>query len=160
MKKVRVLFVCTGNICRSPTAEGVLRKLVADAGLAGQIEVDSCGTIDYHIGEAPTRTGARCAARRGYDTAALRARQIRSEDFSRFDLILGLDRGHVQWLERLSPCRGSGQVALFLDYASDGERPLEVPDPYYGDEGDYDASLDLIEGAMPRLLSRLQREFL
>ena len=102
----------------------------------------------------------RCAARRGYDTATLRARRIRTEDFSRFDLILALDRGHVRWLERLSPCSGSARIALFLDYASDGERPMEVPDPYYGDEGDYDASLDLIEAAMPGLLSRLQRDFL
>jgi len=160
MKTASVLFVCTGNICRSPTARAVLEKRVAEAGLADAVAVDACGTIDYHAGEPPSPLALRVAARRGYDASAYRARQVRAEDFARFDLILAMDRGHLSWLSRLSPCRPGARVALFADYASDGKRHNDVPDPYDGDEADYEAMLDLIEDAMPGLLDRLKRDYL
>ena len=160
MGKIRVLFVCTGNICRSPTAEAVLRKVVADDGLSGVIEVDSCGTSAYHLGESPTPAGVESAARRGYDSSSLRARQIETEDFARFDLILAMDRGHLSRLERLSPGPARARLDLFLTYASGGERAGDAADPYYGGADDYETALDLIEPAMPGLLANLKRDFL
>ncbi|MHC4816226.1 MAG: low molecular weight protein-tyrosine-phosphatase, partial [Planctomycetota bacterium] len=98
MEKVKVLFVCTGNICRSPTAEGVLRKLVSDAGLGNRIEVDSAGTEGYHVGDPPDPRAIRTASRRGYDLSGLRARRVKRGDFERFDLLISMDRGHHERL--------------------------------------------------------------
>ena len=156
-EKIRVLFVCTGNICRSPSAEGVLRKLAAEAGLAEVIEVDSAGTHGYHSGDPPDPRAIRQAARRGYDIRAQRARTLRDEDFTRFDLILGMDSGHLHLLGRLTPEGAGAEIGLLMDYAEGTEGGGEVPDPYYGDARDYDFALDLIERGVAGLLRALQQ---
>ena len=149
----RILAVCLGNICRSPTAEAVIRSLVEAAGL--EAEIDSAGTGGWHIGKPPHPPMIRAAAKRGYDLTPLRARQFEIADFDRFDLILAMDRANLAEIERLRP-RGSGTpVRLMLDYAS-GAPADEVPDPYY--TGGYDEALDLVEGAAKGLVAQLQTE--
>jgi len=160
VSEVKVLFVCTGNICRSPTAEGVLRHKLAAAGLAGRVGADSAGTIDYHAGEPPDRRAVERAARRGYDLQDLRARQLRDADFESFDLILCMDYGHFRQLDRLCPPHLAERVKLFLEYAAVAGLPAEVPDPYYGGHADYDYVLDLIEPAVEGLIAALERDFL
>jgi protein-tyrosine phosphatase len=157
MKKVKVLFVCTGNICRSPTAEGVLRKLVAEAGLAHRIEVDSAGTHGYHVGDPPDPRAIRSAALRGYDLSDLRARRVERGDFERFDLLISMDRGHHEWLLELCPDGQFHRLRLFQDFA---EAPdlLDVPDPYYGEVADYELALDMIEPGARGLLQALERD--
>ena len=138
----RVLFVCTGNICRSPTAEGVLRALAARAGVA--VEVDSAGLLGAHAGEPPDARAQAAAARRGYDLAALRARRFEAEDLDAYDHVWVMDRGHLNQLRRRYGARG--HVRLFLDAAApDGVRAREVPDPYLGEAAAFEAVLDLIE---------------
>jgi len=153
----RVLFVCTGNICRSPTAEGVFRKLVADAGLADLIEADSAGTHGYHVGEAPDRRSRAAAAARGYDLAGLRARQIARDDFHHFDLIIALDRDHHEILSRLAPPSTGHKLCMLMEFArhSAGD---EVPDPYYGGPHGFEVVLDLVEDAAEGLLDRLRAD--
>ena len=160
MSEIKVLFVCTGNICRSPTAEGVLRHKLTKAGLAGRVRVDSAGMIDYHAGEPPDRRAIQRAARRGYNLRDQRARQLRSADFETFDLLLGMDRGHFRQLARLCPPQFAERVKLFLEYAAVAGLPTEVPDPYYGGEADYDHALDLIEPGVERLIAALERDYL
>ena len=160
MSEIKVLFVCTGNICRSPTAEGVLRHKLTKAGLAGRVRVDSAGMIDYHAGEPPDRRAIQRAARRGYDLRDQRARQLHSADFETFDLLLGMDRGHFRQLARLCPPQFAGRVKLFLEYAAVAGLPAEVPDPYYGGQEDYDYALDLIEPGVEGLIAALERDFL
>lgn len=151
----RVLMVCTGNICRSPTAEGLLRHMAAEAGLADRLTVDSAGTTSWHAGEPPSAPAIARARLRGYDLSALRARQAVAEDHMRFDLLLAMDRGHLAHLQRLRPEGGSAELALFLDVLAD--QPVrEVPDPYYGDDRDYDHALDLIEEGCRAWLNRLR----
>ncbi|HTY66259.1 MAG TPA: low molecular weight protein-tyrosine-phosphatase [Alphaproteobacteria bacterium] len=157
MAVTRVLFVCTGNICRSPTAEGVFRAFVARAGLADRIEVDSAGTHGYHIGEPPDARAIAHAKRRGYDLSALRARRVAPADFERFDLVLACDRGHHGLLRRLAGKAQHGRIAMFLDYAP--ELGIEeIPDPYYGDPRDFEHVLDIVERASQGLLAALQRK--
>ena len=146
-KKLRILMICTGNICRSPSAEGVFRELARRENL--QIEVDSAGTHDYHVGDAPDRRAIAHAKRRGYDISGLRARQVALEDFEKFDLVLAMDRGHLRFLERLCPAASRHKLRLFAA----GE---EVPDPYYGGAGHFEEALDLIEKAAKRLLDELR----
>lgn len=148
----RILFVCLGNICRSPTAEGVFRRLAEDAGVA--VEVDSAGTGGWHIGDPPDRRATHEAAKRGYDLSVLRARQAGPSDFGAFDLILAMDRSNHADLERMRPDGNQTPVRMFLDYA-DSPRD-EVPDPYY--EGGFDLVLDLIEDASRGLLRELARQ--
>lgn len=150
---IRVLFVCTGNICRSPTAEAVLRRHLDKEGLSDKVEVDSAGTGSWHIGDPPTAIAQEIARGRGYDMAGLTARQVVRGDFDRFDLILALDRGHIAALERLRKAESRAALALLRNYAED--HPIEVPDPYYGDRRDYEYALHLIEDAMPGLLTAL-----
>lgn len=152
---VKVLFVCTGNICRSPTAEGVFRHLVAEAGLAGRIETDSAGTHGYHVGEPPDRRSVAAAAKRGVDIGDLRARRVRPADFEEFDLILAMDQGHYDQLIRMAPDGARGRVRLFMDYAPDAPR-REVPDPYYGEGTHFTEVLDLVEAAASGLLDQLR----
>ena len=160
MTQISVLFLCTGNICRSPTAEGVLRHKLAATGLGDRVRVDSAGTTDYHDGDSPDPRAIKQAALRGYDLRDLRARQIRSEDFHDFDLILGMDRGHMSRLDRMAPKESPARLALFLELAGTSDSGPEVPDPYYGGLPDYDHALDLIEPAVDRLIEVLKRDFL
>jgi protein-tyrosine phosphatase len=153
--KTSVLIVCTGNICRSPTADGVLRRLVREAGLERLIEVDSAGTHDYHVGEAPDERAQRHALRRGYDLGELRARQVERTDFERFDLILAMDRGHLALLERAAPAEHRHKLRLFMEFA-DGWSESEVPDPYYGGEAGFERVLDMIEAGARGVLAELR----
>jgi len=149
-----VLFVCLGNICRSPTAEGVLRAIAARESSALKLQVDSAGTADYHVGEPPDRRTVAAARRRGYDLAGLRARQVRREDFARFDYVLAMDRANLAELESLRPEGATAKLGLFLEFAP--EAPvLDVPDPYYGGIEDFEIVLDLCETAARGLLARL-----
>ena len=150
----RILFVCLGNICRSPTAEGVLRAIAAKEFPGLTLDVDSAGTADYHVGEPPDRRTVAAARRRGYDLAGLRARQVQPDDFSRFDYVLAMDRANLEGLERLRPEGSSARVSLFLEFSTDAS-VMEVPDPYYGGVEDFERVLDLCESAARGLLGRL-----
>ena len=157
MAHTRVLFVCTGNICRSPTAEGVFRAAVARAGLADRIAVDSAGTHGYHVGEPPDPRAIAHARRRGYDLSGLRARRVKAEDFQRFDLILACDRGHHGLLRRLADKAEHARIAMFLDYAPELGFD-EIPDPYYGTGADFERVLDIVERASEGLIQALARK--
>ena len=148
-----VLFVCLGNICRSPTAHGVLEHMIRERGLAHRIRVDSAGTGDWHIGHAPDPRTREAAARRGYRLDHLRARQVLVEDFEIFDVILAMDNSNLQRLRELKPAHFQGELGLFLP--ASGLSLQEVPDPYYGDESGFDHVLDLVEAACDQLLARL-----
>ena len=155
---MRILFVCLGNICRSPTAEAVFRHVLATVETDLKIEVDSAGIGSWHIGEPPDERAQAAARRRGFDMSALRARQIVREDFERFDLILAMDRENLVELRKRSPQQYRERVRLFLEYAPDvGEE--DVPDPYYGGEAGFEAVLDLTEQAVRGLLDHLTRTF-
>jgi protein-tyrosine phosphatase len=142
----RVLMVCLGNICRSPTAEAMLRKKVHEAGLDDRIEVDSAGTADYHVGSPPDRRAVAHGEKRGLKMAHLRGRQVGREDFDRFDFILAMDEDNLANLERIRPPGSPAKVALLSSYAPlAGAR--EVPDPYYGGADGFEMVLDLVESA-------------
>ena len=153
-----MLFVCTGNICRSPSAEGVLRKMLRDAGLAERIEANSAGTHGWHVGDPPDHRAIAAAARRGYDLAALRARKLRDRDFEDFDHIVAMDREHRDHLNARRPPDAPGRVHLLLDFAPAAAAETDVPDPYYGGPADFERSLDLIEAGVAGLLEVLRRE--
>jgi protein-tyrosine phosphatase len=151
-------MVCLGNICRSPTAEGVLRHLLRQEAPHLAVEVDSAGTADYHIGSPPDRRSQRAALKRGIDISDLRGRQIQPEDFARFDLILAMDKDNLRDLERvrerLSPTKARAQLKLFMEYAPAlGER--EVPDPYDRDAAAFEKVLDLTTAASRGLIASL-----
>lgn len=148
---VRLLFVCTGNICRSPTAEGVMRALVQQAGLADAYEIDSAGTEGWHAGEAPDRRSQAHARRRGYDLSRLRARRVEATDFAHFDWVLALDAGHLAALQQRCPAPLRGRLRLLMDMA-DGPRGREVPDPYYGGPDGFETVLDCVEEGCRALL--------
>jgi protein-tyrosine phosphatase len=154
MNKKRVLFVCLGNICRSPTAEGVLRAIATREFPALPISIDSAGTANYHVGEPPDRRTVAAARRRGYDLSSQRARQLHADDFERFDYVLAMDRANLAELERQRPAAASAQLGLFLDYAPDSGFE-EVPDPYYGGVEDFERVLDLCEAGARGLLLKL-----
>jgi protein-tyrosine phosphatase len=153
---VKVLFVCMGNICRSPTAAGVFREHVRRHAPGLDIEIDSAGTHDYHVGEPPDPRTVQAAARRGIDLAGLRARQVQDEDFERFDLILAMDRlNHATLLGR-SPPEHRARIRTLLEFASD-TAPADVPDPYYGGAKGFDDVLDLVQSAAAGLLGEITR---
>jgi protein-tyrosine phosphatase len=153
---VRLLFVCLGNICRSPTAEGVMRALVAEAGLGERIELDSAGTGGWHVGESPDGRATAAARRRGIALAGA-ARQVRPRDFDQFDLILAMDQSNQRDLRELAPdedTRAKVRLLREFDPAADGD--LDVPDPYYGGPGGFDKVLDLVQAACAALLGQLR----
>ncbi len=152
---IKVLFVCMGNICRSPTAEGVFRRHVEAAGYADRIEIDSAGTHGYHVGEPPDARAQRAAARRGIDISGLRGRQATSEDLVRFDYVLAMDSDNLAHLLALSPAGHEHKVKLLLEYASRFTERA-VPDPYYGGASGFDRGLDLIEDAGEGLLTEIR----
>lgn len=156
---VGILFVCTGNICRSPTAEGVFRYMVVDAGLAKDVFVESAGTHNYHTGEPPDERSIEAAAQRGYDMAGQSARRIRERDFQTFDLVLAMDRGHLRHLNDMAPGDTYERIKLFLSFAP-GDVGLDVPDPYYGGSKGFERVLDLVEAGSKGLLEAIQRDFL
>ena len=152
---IRVLFVCLGNICRSPTAEGVFRARVARDGLAHAIATDSAGTHDYHIGDPPDRRARAAAQRRGVDISDLRGRQVAREDFERFDYVLAMDRSNLRNLARLCPKGAESRLKLLLEFAPDAGLD-EVPDPYYGGPDGFEQVLDLAEAAADGLLAHIR----
>jgi protein-tyrosine phosphatase len=153
---VRVLFVCLGNICRSPTAEGVFRQVVRQASLADYIDIDSAGTHAYHIGDPPDRRAQAAAARRGVDLSGLRGRQATPRDIEEFDYVLAMDRENLQNLQAICPSGLEAKLRLFLEFA--GERvEREVPDPYFGGESGFDRVLDMIEDAAQGLLADIRQ---
>lgn len=151
---VRVLFVCLGNICRSPTAHAVFQQMVDELGLGSTIQVDSAGTGDWHIGRPPDPRASAAAQQRGVDMSALRARQFQADDFHNFDYILAMDEDNLRDILAQEPGSHSAQVGLFLDYATHFEE-REVPDPYYGGDEGFEHVLNLIEDAAKGLLERL-----
>ncbi len=157
--KVKVLFVCMGNICRSPTAEAVFRRYVEQEGLADHIHIDSAGTHDYHIGAAPDPRTQQAAQQRGYDMSQLRGRQVEAVDFARFDYVLAMDQANLSILERLRPRDAQSHLGLFLEFAMrHAER--EVPDPYYGGADGFERVLDMVEDAAAGLLQHIRQRHL
>jgi protein-tyrosine phosphatase len=149
--RMRVLFVCTGNICRSPTAAGVFADLVRKAGLEEAIQVESAGTHDYHVGSPPDLRAQHHARQRGYDLSALRARQVRRRDFAEFDLIVAMDRSHLGILEDNCPEEHRAKLRMLIP-------GRDVPDPYYGGPEGFDRVLDLVEGACLGLLHEVREK--
>lgn len=154
----KVLFVCLGNICRSPTAHGVFQAMVEEQGLEDQIHVDSAGTAAYHVGNSPDSRSSATAIKRGYDLSPLRARQAIESDFEEFDFILAMDESNLMNLRALRPHDYSGHLGLFLEFTSLPER--EVPDPYYGGDAGFEHVLDLVESASQGLLERIKKDLL
>jgi protein-tyrosine phosphatase len=151
--KINILFVCMGNICRSPTAEGVFRHHVNERDLADRILADSAGTHAYHIGEPPDRRATAAAERRGISLAGLRARRVSESDFEEFDYIVAMDEDNQQRLLEQAPEEHRSKVRLFLSFASVAE--TDVPDPYYGGAAGFERVLDLVEEASRGLLETL-----
>ena len=147
---MKVLFVCTGNLCRSPTAAGVFARQVRDAGLDDKVAIESAGTHGYHAGESPDPRAQKHAMNRGYDLSALRARQISPEDFACFDLIVAMDRGHQQLLRQLSPPEHQVKIRLMVN-------GHDVPDPYYGGAEGFERVLDMVEAACFGLLDHVRQ---
>jgi protein-tyrosine phosphatase len=153
---VSVLFVCMGNICRSPTAEGVFRHRVAESNLDLAVTIDSAGTHAYHVGEPPDPRSIRAALKRGIDLSEQRARAVDINDFRRFDYILAMDDGNLDMLEPMQPEGSIARVSLLLDYCA-GANTQHVPDPYYGGAGGFDEVLDLLETACDAFIEHLRQ---
>lgn len=152
---VKVLFICMGNICRSPTAEGVFRAVVEEAGLSHRFEIDSAGTHAYHIGEPPDQRAQQAALGRGVDLSNQRARRVKESDFEYYDFVLAMDRDNLGNLSYSCADEHSDKLQLFLDYA-EHMNESEVPDPYYGGPQGFEHVLDLIEAASRGLLEHIQ----
>jgi protein-tyrosine phosphatase len=154
-EKVSVLFVCMGNICRSPTAEGVFRHHVAEAGLDHLFEIDSAGTHAYHVGEPPDRRAQEAATRRGFSLVDIRARRVAEDDFERFRHIIAMDEDNLVMLREQADPAQRDKIRLFLEFGSGPE--TEVPDPYYGGAKGFERVLDLVEDASRGLLELLRQ---
>lgn len=151
---VKILFVCTGNICRSPTAEGVFRHLTQAAGIEDRFRIDSAGTDSYHVGDGPDRRAVKIAARHGVSLDGQRARALRPEDFNTFDYLFAMDGGHLFDMQSRAPAGHNGKVELFL--AAAGHSAQDVPDPWYGNESDFENVFDLVHSASVALLAKLR----
>ena len=154
-KKVKVLFVCMGNICRSPTADAIFRHQVKMAGLVSDIKVDSAGTHSYHIGHSPDERAQAAALKRGYDMEDLRARSVAPEDFSQFDYILAMDHDNLAILEDRCPQQHQHKLALLMRYSKNHTADDEVSDPYYGGKQGFEKVLDKVEAASEGLLEHI-----
>lgn len=152
-KPFSVLFVCTGNICRSPTAEALFRHQLRQRGLTGRFTHDSAGVASHHIGHAPDHRSQLATMGRGIDMSDLRARDVRPSDFYEFDLILAMDRSHLTALQRQAPADATAEIALYLPHTGHGEG--DVPDPYYGETADFEQVYEMIDLATGKLLARL-----
>lgn len=157
MKKIKVLFICMGNICRSPTAEAVFRRQVEQAGLHQHIHIDSAGTHAYHVGSPPDGRAQTAGSKRGYEMANLRGRRVSVKDFAEFDYVLAMDMDNLAHLQNECPDEYASKVGLFLEYAKNfTER--EVPDPYYGGTAGFERVLDMAEDASQGLLDAIRRK--
>lgn len=156
---VKVLFVCMGNICRSPTAEGVFRHVVEQAGLSNRIEIDSAGTHAYHIGNEPDRRSQSVALTRGFDLSSQRARKVKPADFKEYTYVLAMDDENLSNMSAICDSEYLRKVELFLNYAKNSAES-EVPDPYYGGDRGFEHVLDLIEDAADGLLQDIQQHHL
>ena len=156
---VKVLFVCLGNICRSPTAEGVFRTVVDREGLGDRVSVDSAGTGSWHIGSPPDRRAQAAARQRGFDLSGQRARQAKAGDFQRFDYVIAMDSENHRELASLCPAGEEHRLHMLMDFAPQFDR-RDVPDPYYGGDGGFDAVLDMIEAASAGLLADIRENHL
>ncbi len=156
-KKIKVLFVCMGNICRSPTADAVFRYFVKTAGVDHMIEVDSAGTHAYHIGNAPDPRAQSTALQRGYIMHDLRARAVQSSDFEEFDYILAMDKENLTLLQQRSPQQHIRKIQLFMQYSNNTGTDTEVPDPYFGGQQGFELVLDMVEEASRGLLAHLRK---
>ena len=154
---MNVLFVCTGNICRSPTGEAVLRRMTEAAGFGDAVTIDSCGTHAYHTGEPPDGRARDAGGRRGYEFSGQYARTLSPADFDRFDLILAMDSGHFDRLRQAAPAARADRIRRFLEFAPGAGR-RDVPDPYYGGAEDYELALDLIEAGCRGIVAMLLEE--
>lgn len=152
----KVLFVCLGNICRSPTADGIFRELVKREKLDQKIIVDSAGTGGWHIGKAPDPRTIAAAKKRGYDLSPLRARQVNAADFDEFDFVLAMDNANLRDLHNIKPVHYTGHLGLFLEFGAH-KHHREVPDPYYGEGDGFELVLDLVEGAAQGLLTHIRQ---
>lgn len=157
MKQTSILMVCMGNICRSPTAEGVLRRKAEAVGMMPQLHIDSAGTHDYHVGNPPDARAQKAALGRGYDLATLRGRQVSDQDFETFDYVLAMDRDNLTNLRQRCPEQHKHKVKLFLAFSSRFPN-LNVPDPYYGGNKGFEQVLDMVEDAADGLLAAIRRE--
>jgi len=155
-QSIKVLFVCMGNICRSPMAEGVFKHHVKQARLDAYIASDSAGTHDYHVGDPPDPRALRASERRGYDLSALRGRQVSRGDFDEFDYLLAMDEANLRLLQRLCPSQHAHKLKLLMEFST-SETLHEVPDPYYGGEQSFERVLDMVEHAAQGLLDHLRR---
>lgn len=154
MKACKVLMVCLGNICRSPSAQGVFQTKVEQAGLAHLIEVDSAGTSSWHIGEPPDQRSQQAALGRGYDLSQQRGRQVQPQDFEEFDYILAMDADNLISLQAMRPAGYEGHLGLFLDFSD--HKGQDVPDPYHGGRAGFERVLDLVEAASEGLLQEIK----
>jgi protein-tyrosine phosphatase len=154
---IRVLFVCMGNICRSPTAHGVFESLVQRSGLAHRIEVDSAGTHAYHVGEPPDARSQQVAKGRGVDLSGQRARRVQPDDFRHFDYLVAMDRDNYRELQRICPAGLENKLRLFMEFAPESG-VQEVPDPYYGGSGGFERVFRMVEEAADGLLEKLRKD--
>jgi protein-tyrosine phosphatase len=150
----KILFVCMGNICRSPTAEGVLRHVAQTRGLAADITVDSAGTIGFHAGQPPDKRAVLYAAKRGYDLTQIRAREVNQPDYEGFDYLLAMDKQNIAWLKKQIPNEYAHKLQLFLNF-SEKYKGRDMPDPYYGNAQGFDTVLDMIEDGVDGLIEHL-----